>query len=139
MKKKDKITIVIAFVVAILISARFIQIFSRREGLSFTESFHKSLPIFIFIVIFMLVAYISGGRRYRKGQMIVSPWFGAFVAGSFFLFWMGGIYANNLYYGGSIAVALWGAIVLSIWAVTRIIRKTKKTKGLTTASRGTRD
>lgn len=139
MKKKDKIAIVTALVVALLVSARFIQVFEKREGLSFTESFNKSLPLFIFIVIFMLVAYISGGRRYHKGSMIVSPWFGAFVAGSFFLFWMGGIYADNLYYGGFIAVALWGAVVLSIWAVTRIIRKTKKTKGLTTASRGTRD
>ena len=133
MNKKDKFTIAFAVLVATWLVVH-IFLSSSAHGQPFSESIFKAIPAFILAAIFILVAYFSGGRHWRKGQMIVSPWFGVFVAGSFFLFWMGGIYADNLYYGGSITVISWGMAVLSIWAITRIIKRQRRQKSLTPPS-----
>jgi hypothetical protein len=123
--KKDKFTIAFAFVVAGLMAIHFF-LNSSAHGQTTAQSIIKALSVSIPAFIFILIAYFSGGRHWRKGQMIVSPWFGVFVAGSFFLFWMGGIYMNNLYYGGLVTVILWGGIVLSTWVITKIIKQRRQ-------------
>jgi len=123
--KKDKFTIAFAFLVASMIAIHFFLNSSAR-GQTVSESMIKAISVFIPAFIFILIAYFTGGRHWRKGQMIVSPWFGAFVAGAFFLFWMGGIYTNNLYYGGLLTVVLWGMIVLSTWVITKLIKQKKQ-------------
>jgi hypothetical protein len=129
MKPKDKFTIAFASVAAIITAIH--AFVTSRQGQTFEERFIKAIIVFAIFIFFILAAYISSGRRWLKGGMIVSAWFGIFVAGSFFLFWFGGAYAGNLFYGGLIAVAIWGVVVLSIWGLTRIIKRQKGRKSNT--------
>jgi hypothetical protein len=97
----------------------FLRSLDRREP--FLESLFESIIIFVIFAVLIYAAYLSGGRIYNNGNIRVSPWFGFFVGGSCFLFWMGGIYADNLFYGGTIAVAAWGILLFCIWGLKNLI------------------
>lgn len=97
----------------------FLRSLDRREP--FLESLFESIISFVIFAVLIYAAYLSGGRIYNNGNIRVSPWFGFFVGGSCFLFWMGGIYAGNLFYGGTMAVAAWGIILFCIWSLKKFI------------------
>lgn len=91
----------------------------------FVSAITKSVIILVVCAMFILVAYISGGRRLTKGEIQVSPWFAVFVVGSLFSFMVGGIFTNNFYYGGIAMVAIWCIALASIWATARYIIRRK--------------
>ena len=99
----------------------FLRALDHHEPL--VSTIVNSIIILVNVVVFILAAYIAGGRRLIKGGIKVSPWFAVFVGGSVFFFWPGAIFAGNLYYGGIAAVAVWSIILASIWYTVRFKRK----------------
>jgi predicted small integral membrane protein len=125
--KIDNFTILFIAVTAAIPAIHFLLYFFVKKGQPFEESIIKAFIIFISFSVFILSAYLSGGCRWEKNNIIVSPWFGVFVVGSFFLFWVGAAFIKNIY-GGIIAIALWGGFLLSISKIVRMfkLRNNKK-------------
>jgi hypothetical protein len=64
-----------------------------------------------------------GGRE--KDPLNINPWLAAFIAGSFFLFWVGAIWGEPYYVGGLCAVGLWGILLMCVPSVVRMGRRKK--------------
>jgi len=56
----------------------------------------------------------------EKDPLNVNPWLAAFIAGGFFLFWVGASLDGRLYVGGFTAVGLWAILLLCIWSLKRL-------------------
>ena len=93
------------------------------HGEPFTEIIIKAAINIVIIFSFIMLAYISGGRRFYKGDIKVSPWFGAFVGGSPLVFFAGAVYWSDLYRGGFMALAIWGVCLLCLWRINSLIKK----------------
>jgi hypothetical protein len=120
-RHKDIFAIGLALLAASVAAGQWLLHFAY-QGSSFNKAIIETVLVFFLSAGFILLVYYSGGRRWKNSDIVVSPWFAVFFCGSLFLFWTGGIFADNLYYGGMIVVALWGAAIFSIWGILRLLR-----------------
>lgn len=105
----------------------FLTDLDHREP--FVQILLKSAGIVILTFTFIMLAYVSGGRRFYKGDIKVSPWFGAFVGGAPLVFFAGAAYWDDLYRGGFMALAIWGVFLLWLSIIKSFIRR-HRTKDL---------
>jgi len=64
------------------------------------------------------------GKKERD-PLNVNPWVAAFIAGSFFLFWVGASLDGRLYVGGFSAVGAWAILLICAWSLKRLFQRKK--------------
>lgn len=61
----------------------------------------------------------------EKDPFNVNPWLASFLAGGFFLFWVGASLDGRLYVGGFTAVGAWAVLLTLVWSVKRLFQRKK--------------
>lgn len=61
----------------------------------------------------------------EKDPLHVNPWVAVFIAGSFFLFWVGATLDGRLYVGGFSAVGAWAILLFCVWTLKRLFLRKK--------------
>lgn len=61
----------------------------------------------------------------EKHPYNINPWLASFIAGGFFLFWVGASFDGRLYIGGFTAVGLWAILLTCVWALKRLFWRNK--------------